>query len=238
MGKYRRRFGLRGLFPAILGLFLAALMVAGDQIPFLRLAPASTPPAVAVTSPEATATPTATPMAVPDPRPTAPAVAKATSSPSPIPTPRSYAAPSRLRIPRISVDAPVVNVGIKPDGELEAPNEPQQVGWYAKGYKPGEQGNVLIDGHVDWITGAAVFWDLDKLEKGDPIEVVTIDGKVVRFVVDWTKLYPAATAPIDKILGPTPNAALTLITCGGQFDRTSKSYTHRLVVRANLVPEG
>ena len=240
MGHSRWRLDPGGLFPVILGLGLAAVILVGDQPPYLGLTPVpSAPPAAAidVATPQPTAKPTASPTIIPDPRPTTPAVATAnTPVPTASPTPRPYAAPVRLQIPAIGVDAPIVNVGLKADGQLESPHEPYQVGWYAKGYKPGERGNALIDGHVDWITGAAVFWYLNKLEKGAKIDVVTAEGEIVSFVVDWKAIYPAATAPLDQIFGPTESAALTLITCGGQFDRTSQSYTHRWVVRAVPAP--
>src|SRR5512133_1392265 len=120
MGKSRRRFGRWSLFPAVLGLVLAAVMLIGDQLPYLGLAsgPAAPPAAaVAVATPEATHEPTASPTPLPDPRPTTPAVAKATTPvpPTPSPTPRRVSAPTRLRIPAIGVDAPVVNVGLKSD---------------------------------------------------------------------------------------------------------------------------
>jgi sortase (surface protein transpeptidase) len=41
-----------------------------------------------------------------------------------------------------------------------------------------------------------------------------------------------ATAPVKEITGPTPYEAITLITCGGSFNRSNLSYNQRLIVRA------
>ena len=40
------------------------------------------------------------------------------------------------------------------------PSKPTDVAWYKPGPAPGEAGDAVIDGHLDWTTGRAVFWDL------------------------------------------------------------------------------
>jgi sortase (surface protein transpeptidase) len=134
------------------------------------------------------------------------------------------------------VDAPIVDVGLTSDKQLESPREAHQVGWYAAGARPGEPGNALFDGHLDWYRAAGVFWALGKLEPGDEIVTQAANGEQVRFVVEWKELYEVDKAPLERIFGPTSGPTVTLITCGGQFDRTSKSYTHRWVVRAIASP--
>src|SRR5581483_6781573 len=71
--------------------------------------------------------------------------------------------PSRLVIPKISVDAPFTTLDIGASGHLQPPpaGDTNLVGWYAKGVSPGEKGTAVIAGHVDTTTSAAVFANLD-----------------------------------------------------------------------------
>ena len=48
------------------------------------------------------------------------------------------------------------------------------------------------------------------------------------------KLFDAENAPIEEIVGPTGDSALTLITCGGQFDYSNGHYISRTVVRCTF----
>lgn len=231
---------LWGLVPAVLGLSLALVLLAGEQVDFLRLTTA--PPTAATIVGEqpsptvelstATPQPTATPMR---PVPTAMAAPPTpTLTPRPTATPRSYSAPVRLGIPRVGIDGPVIPVGLGPERELEVPGQAHQIGWYKHGVAPGQRGNALFDGHVDWRRSTAVFFNLGKVEPGDEIVVTNAEGEQLRFVVEWKELYRVEMAPLDRIFEHTSTPTITLMTCGGLFDRTAQSYTHRWVVRAGL----
>jgi sortase (surface protein transpeptidase) len=212
--------------PVVLSVLVVT--IAGTGVP---------PPAMIPTAaPTATLEPTATPTA--EPTPTAVLV---TSTPEPTatplpptPTPRVSAPPVRLRIPRIGVDAPIVPVGLTPGGAMAAPHTAYEVGWYGHGTRPGETGNALLAGHVDYLHGAAVFWHLRSVSQGDQIVVATADGEEHHFAVAWQELFLAEDPPMDIIVGPTDAPAVTLITCGGQFNHAARDYSHRLVVRAVL----
>jgi len=84
---------------------------------------------------------------------------------------------------------------------------------------------------VDSKRGPAVFYKLRELTKGDRIEVVR-GGQTVRFTVTSTAWYPKSKFPTDEVYGPTPDRQLRLITCGGVFDRSLRSYKDNLVVYA------
>jgi len=49
---------------------------------------------------------------------------------------------------------------------MAVPSVPSHVAWYSPGPAPGEPGDAVIDGHLDWTTGPAVFWNLGKLHAG------------------------------------------------------------------------
>lgn len=159
-------------------------------------------------------------------------------APRPVGMPRST--PTRVRIPRIGVDAKIVPVGLDRNRELQVPplDKPHLTGWYELGPSPGEVGNAVVVGHVDSrASGPAVFFRLGELKPGDTVEVVRADGEVARFVVDGVARYPKDAFPTELVYGPADKAQLRLVTCGGTFDRRTQSYRDNVVVFATLVEE-
>jgi sortase (surface protein transpeptidase) len=174
--------------------------------------------------------PTPTPTLIP-PKPTV------TPTPKPlVPTPTPSAAPEALEIPKIGVSAPIKGVGTRGTGEMDAPSSPSDVGWFLGGPKPGEPGNAILTGHLDWAgppPRPAVFWRLKELVPGDEIQVRTAQGPLT-FTVESTTLYDRASAPVDRILGWAMGKVITIVTCEGQFIPRERDYTHRRVIRARL----
>lgn len=146
--------------------------------------------------------------------------------------------PVRLRLPTINVDAAVEQVGLAPDGSMDVPKDFSEAAWYRLGPRPGEPGNAVIDGHVDSTTGWAVFWDLRRLTRGDPIVVVGDDGVERRFVVTGWEKYARQDVPIGRVFGPTTGIHLNLITCdqASTFDFTRREYAGNLIVYAEAAP--
>ncbi|MDN3262725.1 class F sortase [Streptomyces sp. CSDS2] len=151
------------------------------------------------------------------------------------PLPRS--APTRLRIPAISVDAPFTTLALGSSGQLEPPpaGDTNLVGWYADGVAPGERGTAIIAGHVDTVTSAAVFANLDRLEAGDRFSVERADGRTAEFVVDSTETFAKDDFPSERVYADADRPEARLITCAGDYDRTVRDYTDNLVVFAHLV---
>ena len=168
-------------------------------------------------------------------------------SPAPTATPRDdilakaraivepAAPPARLVIPTIGVDAAVESVGLDAQGRIASPSVPANVGWYRSGVAPGDAGDALLDGHLDWTDGPAVFWRLGSLRTGDPLGVVRADGSRVRFVVDSTSLVPY-NASEDGLFIATGPPSMSLITCAGVWDQRRGTYLQRLLVHASLAP--
>ena len=155
----------------------------------------------------------------------APAAAAATA-------PTAGARPVALRIPAIQVDAEVERAFIV-DGAMQEPTGPFVVAWYGQTERVGVPGNAVFSGHVDYAgVGPAVFARVGELGVGDTIEVVAATGGQLAYAVEWSELYPAATAPVDEILRQSDAEEVTLITCGGAFDAATGVYSDRLVVRA------
>lgn len=142
----------------------------------------------------------------------------------------------QIDIPVIGTHARVVPLGLDADGAMEAPVDPDTVGWYQPGVGIGAPGNTLLDGHVDWVGQLRVFGYLRLLTPGDAIYVTDDQDQVLTYDVLWTKLYDVGDAPVDEIFGPTGEDEVTLITCGGAFDRSTRTYESRWVVRAARDP--
>ncbi|HWC28695.1 MAG TPA: sortase [Dehalococcoidia bacterium] len=178
-----------------------------------------------------------TPLPTQAPTSTPPPAATLTPTPAPQGDPRLAAlAISRLVVPKIGVNASIVTLGILPDGTMDAPRGPTEVAWYTFSARPGQVGNVVMAGHLDYANyGAAVFYRLRDLRPGDELQVVLADGTEVAYAVESVTEYEEATAPVADIVGRTPNEAITLITCAGSFDRSNLLYNKRLVVRGARV---
>jgi sortase (surface protein transpeptidase) len=142
------------------------------------------------------------------------------------------AAPVRVRIPAIGVDAPVGPLEVGADGELPAPTSYAAVGWWRAGPEPGERGAAVLAGHVDSRTGPAVFSRLRELPGGARVLVDRVDGSTAEFAVLRTEQHPKAAFPTRSVYGATPSSELRLVTCGGSFDPAHGHYRDNVVVFA------
>jgi sortase (surface protein transpeptidase) len=141
-------------------------------------------------------------------------------------------APVRLVIPAIGVDAPITTIATDATGALVPPTSTALVGWFAAGPPPGGTGPALLAGHVDSRAGPGVFFHLRDLRAGDRVDVVRADGSVAAFTVTG-RVDAAKTAfPTDLVYAPTPGPELRLVTCGGAFDHTARSYLDNVIVAA------
>ncbi|MFJ3904969.1 class F sortase [Streptomyces sp. NPDC090025] len=163
-------------------------------------------------------------------RPVAPAATAAAVQTLP------YAPASRIRIPAIRVAAPIMDVGLDQNGWIAAP-PPQDrnlAGWYQNGISPGQRGTAVVVGHVDNMTGPAVFYGLGSLEKGQHIEVDRYDGRVALFEIYGVEVYDKNDFPGVQVYADTGEPELRVITCGGGYSR-SRGYDGNVVVYARMV---
>lgn len=159
------------------------------------------------------------------------AVSERRVTPPPEPT---FAPPARLRIPRISVDAPVVAVGVTPEGAMASPERREDTGWFDRGPHPGERGSAVIAGHSGYRSGHAVFDELGQVQIGDPIYVVDKEGATIEFRVRETRYYRPGDSPAE-VFSRADGAHLNLVTCTGAWDSSAGTHSQRLVVFADAV---
>lgn len=148
------------------------------------------------------------------------------------PPPKDVADPVRLRIPAIGVSARMTPLRLDAKGRLKAPGSFVQVGWHKAGPEPGEKGVAVIAGHVDSVTGPAVFYRLRELRKGDRVHVDRSDGSTVTFTVTRLARYPKERVPDREVYHGGGRPEVRLITCGGSFDHVRRSYRDNVVVFA------
>ena len=140
--------------------------------------------------------------------------------------------PTEVRVPSLDVRSALVDLDVGPDGALTPPADPDVAGWYVRGGVPGLPGPTVIAGHVDSQSGPAVFHRLDELAAGDRVEVTRSDGQVFAYRVSTVETHPKDAFPTARVYGPTPGPELRLITCGGEFDRSSRHYRDNVIVTA------
>lgn len=144
--------------------------------------------------------------------------------------------PTTIRIPTLNIDTKIQQTGLNAKGNMGVPTNYTDVAWYKHGTVPGQTGSAVIDGHVDNGLGlSGVFKRLSELKKGDDIYVLTKTGRELHFIVEEATSYPYKSVPLEKLFSRNDDARLNLITCGGTWVKSEKTYDQRFVVYTRLV---
>ncbi|MBF9068538.1 class F sortase [Streptacidiphilus fuscans] len=147
-------------------------------------------------------------------------------------------APTRIRIPEIAVDAPLMSLTTDSTGQsLAVPPDDNRnlAGWDSQGVTPGSIGTAVIVGHVDTKTGPAVFYGLSVLHKGEVIDVLRADRHTAEFTIDGINVYAKSNFP-STVYDNTLRPELRLITCGGSYS-SAGGYNGNVVVFAHLTKD-
>lgn len=149
------------------------------------------------------------------------------------PRPGSGILPARLRLPRQHVTATTVPMGVDASGDLDLPADPHVVGWWSGGALPGSTaGSVVIAGHVDEVNrGRGALAALLDISVDDPVEVTGQQGTVLQYRVTARHTLPKSQLPRRAFQADGP-PVLTLVTCGGPYDRSRHHYRDNVVVTA------
>lgn len=156
--------------------------------------------------------------------------------------------PTRIYIPSLHIDAPIMPVGLDRYGAMETPGAGHPASdpiwntafWWKLGTPPGQPGNAVLAGHVDRSDGSrAVFWNLHQMQPGDHISITNQSGQTLTFQVtsleSFTNPDGGPNDPvIQRVFGPASTANLNLITCYGVWIGTE--FNKRLVIFSRLLP--
>ena len=143
-----------------------------------------------------------------------------------------------IRIPKLGVDARVLQVGVTSTGALATPTNVFDTAWYKNSAKPGQPGATLIDGHVSSWTTNGVFYGIKDLRAGDTIEIEKGDGSKLEYTVNKMVAYDVDKVDMQALVHPVTSgtSGLNLITCGGKYDSKAGEFTQRIAVFATLNP--
>ncbi|WP_432478448.1 class F sortase [Nocardioides sp. GXQ0305] len=144
--------------------------------------------------------------------------------------PRQPGDPLRIRIPDLDVDAPVVPIAA-PGGVLTPPADPQVLGWWADGARPGEQqGSALLTGHTV-STGGGALDDLEELTEGDAIRVRSARTETP-YAVDTVQILDKGDLAVraEKLFDQQVAGRLVVVTCE---DWDGEEYLSNVVVTAS-----
>lgn len=219
----RRRLTSLLLGAAAFALVVGGLFLAGGALEATPPspdtgAPAAPPPVIRVAGPSGTSSPA--PSDTPSDAPSTPA--------APAPGVR----PEVLVVPALAVQAPVTPIRTE-GGDLTPPSDPQQVGWWSGGARPGAaEGAAVVTGHTVH-TGGGAFDDLDTLAPGDQVLVRSASDDLAYRVASVEVLSRDELARRSAdVFGRTGPPRLVLITCE---DWDGTAYRSNVVVTAEPV---
>jgi sortase (surface protein transpeptidase) len=149
--------------------------------------------------------------------------------------PAPVASPVSLTIPLIGVKTQLITLGLAAGGTLQVPSSWSVAGWYTGSPRPGAVGSAIIVGHIDSLSGPAVFYRLSELRRGNDVYVKRADGTTAEFRVTSVQTYLKDQFPTQTVYGPTPDPELRLITCGGAWNPATRHYLSNIVVYATEV---
>jgi hypothetical protein len=141
--------------------------------------------------------------------------------------------PRFLKIPKLSVDARVMQAG----AALTAPDNAYDTAWYTGSAEPGQTGATLIDGDVsDWTT-AGVFYSLKTLVPGDSLQIERGDGVILNYQVVKIQSFPAGSLNLQTVLASvTPGTpGLNIMTTPPNAVKGTDLFNEQMVVFAKQV---
>ncbi len=153
-----------------------------------------------------------------------------------------------LEIPKLGVYSQVCEQFVPIGTNMPDPYGPADVAlydlsqWSRLGGTPGSGENAIFAGHVDYnatvayagvrYRGPGVFQNLRFLTEGDLVKV-HVDGEIYEYEVVWQReLDASADSWREMWSADVPVESITIYTCGGEFDAGTRTYSQRLVVRA------
>jgi LPXTG-site transpeptidase (sortase) family protein len=141
------------------------------------------------------------------------------------------AAPQRLQVKALGIDAPVVPIQVDQDAVLDPPRNAEDVGWWDASAQPGgDDGQTVITGHTVH-TGGGALDRLREVSRGDRVDVVTEEGRM-RYRVQQVRVLgkdEVARDAVDLFGQDDGSGRLVLVSC---TDWDGTVYESNVVVTA------
>ena len=148
-------------------------------------------------------------------------------------SPAKDPAPRFLTVAGTTINMPIVEVGVSPDGAMEIPEPFNQAGWYRFGPAPGAAaGTAVVAAHVDTTSESAPFSQLKSLPAGAIVTVqrhgaAPLADRVIRVELMAKDAFDGAS--VFRRDGPPQ---LKLVTCGGRWLDEQQDYGDNVIVTA------
>lgn len=210
------------------GVVAGASLVSASSEPGIEGSVGARPTSVGSTAPAQSPAPSS-------PAPTAPGDTRVGEGFREIPQPSSgpVVRPVRLAIPAIGVRSTVVPTGIDRDGTTEIPEDVDVLGWYRFGPAPLDAGSTVVVGHRDGRgQGRGALYALGAVGVGDRITVTLQGGERISYRVVAREVLEKQAVPLEEIFARSGDRRLTVISCGGVYDRSRGGYQSNVVVTA------
>ena len=104
--------------------------------------------------------------------------------------------------------------------------------WYAPGPSPGQPGSAVLASHVAYEGRLGVFLELRRIEPGARVRIDYNDGSTRWFIVTARRNFSKPDLPVADLFRSGGAPGLALITCGGQYNEKTRSYSDNVVVYA------
>ena len=140
--------------------------------------------------------------------------------------------PNRVRVPSMGIDVPVIGIEVT-GGVLTPPSDPQELGWWREGARPGAvHGGALVTGHTV-STGGGALDDLEQVREGARVQVRTGKG-LIDYRVAQVEIFRKARIAkhAERVFSQSGPGRLVLITCE---DWNGEIYLSNVVVYAEPV---
>ena len=148
--------------------------------------------------------------------------------------------PAQLSIPELGIEAEVLRTWMDGSASLVVPEDVLVTGWFDGSRRlDASYGSTVIVGHRDSaVQGTGALYAIEELPVGASITVTDQSGVPHDFIVDSVELINKDSLPQEapRIFTHRGPYRLVLITCGGVFDETIRSYESNVVITALPAP--
>lgn len=145
--------------------------------------------------------------------------------------------PSRVTLPSLDASLPVRPVGVDRRDAMEIPEDPDTAGWYRFGPAPtAANGASVIAAHTDTEGEVGPLSRLAELGRGDHIRVAVGD-EVLVYAVTRVDNHAKKALDLDALFDRTGPPRLHLVSCGGEWDPSTRSYEDNVIAVARRITD-